>query len=142
MDMLWNKWLSILKFHIIFVVLLPKFFYSHTWNSQVLQSFLCFISIKTTIQFLHCGLRISAGFIHNGILLLWSIWRIMRRRGSIRRRHWRRNTWWRMRLKSVCSWWILKRSGSVRRRLWRMNMQRRMMLKSLFQLVEFEQKEG
>jgi hypothetical protein len=55
----------------------------------------------------------------------------MRRRGSIRRRPWRRNTWWRMRLKSMCSWWILKRRGSVRR-LWRMNMWRRTMLKSLF----------
>jgi hypothetical protein len=112
-----------------------------------------FIIIETTKKFLYCGLRISAGFIHNGILLLQNLWRILRRRGSIRRRHWRRSTWWRMRLKSVCSWWILKRRrGSVRRlwrmslfsswilrrmrgsvmRLWRMKMWRRMMLKSLF----------
>jgi hypothetical protein len=48
-------------------------------------------------------------------------------------RYWRRNTWWRMRLMSLCTWWILnRRSGSVRRRLWRMNMWCRTMLKSLF----------
>jgi hypothetical protein len=79
--------------------------------------------------------RIIAWFVHNGILLLRSLWRILRRRGSIRRRHWRRNMWWRMRLKSVCSSWGLKRRmGSVRWRLWRMNMWRRMMLKRLFSL--------
>jgi hypothetical protein len=50
----------------------------------------------------------------------------------MRRRHWRRNTWWRMRLKNMRSWWILKRwRGSVRRRLWRMNKWWRTMLKSL-----------
>jgi hypothetical protein len=48
-------------------------------------------------------------------------------------RHWRRNMWWRMRLKSVCSWWILKRRrGSVRRRHWRMNIWRRTILRNLF----------
>jgi hypothetical protein len=45
------------------------------------------------------------------------------RRGSVRRRHWRRNMWLRMRLKSMYNWWILKRRrGSVRWRLRRMNM--------------------
>jgi hypothetical protein len=142
MDMFWNKRLSILKFHIIFVAMLPKFFYNHTWNNQVLQHFIMFIIFKTTKKCCHCDLRISVGFIHNGILLLrslWrilrrrrssmsgilllrSLWRILRRRGSMRRRHWRRNMWWRMRLKSMCSWCILKRRGSVRWRLWRMNM--------------------
>jgi hypothetical protein len=57
---------------------------------------------RTLIKFLHYGLRIFAGFFHNGILLLRSIW------------------------------WILKRRGSVRRRLWRMNMWRRTMLENLF----------
>jgi hypothetical protein len=73
MDIFWNKQLSILKFHIIFVSMLPKFFYSHTWNNQVLQRFLGFIILKTIIKFLNHSLRIFAGFIHNGILLLWSI---------------------------------------------------------------------
>jgi hypothetical protein len=62
-----------------------------------------FIFFKTTKKFLHCAIRISAGFIHNDILLLQSLWRILRRKGSIGRRHWRRNTWWRMGLKSMCS---------------------------------------
>jgi hypothetical protein len=73
MDMFWNKRLSILKFPIIFVAMLQKFFYSHTFNSQVLQRFLDFIILKTIIKFVHYGLRIFAGFIHNGILLLQSI---------------------------------------------------------------------
>jgi hypothetical protein len=30
MDMFWNKWLSIIKFHIIFASMLPKLFYNHT----------------------------------------------------------------------------------------------------------------
>jgi hypothetical protein len=30
MDMFWNKWLSILKLCIFFVVMSPKFLYSHT----------------------------------------------------------------------------------------------------------------
>jgi hypothetical protein len=68
MDMFWNKRLSILKFHIIFVTMLQKFFYSHTWN--VLQWFLVFIILKTSIKILHYVLRISARFIHNGILVL------------------------------------------------------------------------
>jgi hypothetical protein len=33
-----------------------------------------------------------------GILLLLSLWRILRRRASMWRKHWGRNTWWRMRL--------------------------------------------
>jgi hypothetical protein len=82
--------------------MLPKFYYSHIFKSQVLQRFLGFIILKTIIKSLHHGPRIFAGFVHNGILLLQSIW------------------------------WILKRRGSVRRRLWRMNLWRRMMLKSLF----------
>jgi hypothetical protein len=102
MDMFWNKRLSILKFPIIFVAMLPKFLYSHTFKSQVLQQFLGFIILKTIIKFLHYSLRIFAGFVHNGILLLRSIW------------------------------WILKRRDSVRRRLWRMNMWRRTMMKSMF----------
>jgi hypothetical protein len=122
MDMFWNKRLSILKFPIIFVVILPKFFYSHTFNSQVLQQFLGFIILKTIIKFLHYGLRVFVGFILVGILLLWSIWWILKRRGSVRRRLWRMNIWRRTMLKSLFSWWILERRGSVRRRLRRMNM--------------------
>jgi hypothetical protein len=68
--MFWNKRLSILKFPIIFVALLPKFFYSHTFRSQVLQRFLGFIILKTIIKCVHYGLRIFAGLIQNGILLL------------------------------------------------------------------------
>jgi lysylphosphatidylglycerol synthetase-like protein (DUF2156 family) len=66
--------------YIIIVTMLPKFFYSHTWNNHVLQWFLGFIIVKTSIKFHHYNLRISVGFIHNGILLLQSIWRIMWRR--------------------------------------------------------------
>jgi hypothetical protein len=132
MDMFWNKWLPILKFPIIFVTIFQKFFYSHTFNSQVLQRFLGFIILKAIIKFLHYGLRIFAGFINNGILLLQSSWWILKRRGSVRRKLWRMNMWRRTMLKSLFSWWILKRRGSVRRRLWRMKMCRRMMLKSLF----------
>jgi hypothetical protein len=122
MDMFWIKQLSKLKFRIIFITMWPKSFYSHTWNNQVLQRFLVFIIFKTAKKICHYGLRIIVGFIRNGILVLQSIWRILsrrsgsmsgimllrslwrilRRRGSMRR-HWRRNTWWRMRLKSVCS---------------------------------------
>jgi hypothetical protein len=29
---------------------------------------------------------------------------ILRRRGSVRRRIWNSNTWWRMMLKSLCRW--------------------------------------
>jgi hypothetical protein len=100
--------------------------------SQVLQRFLGFVILKTIIKFLHCGLRIFAEFIHNGILLLRSIWWILKRRGSVRRRLWIMNMWRRTMMKSLFSWWILKRRSSVRRRLWRMNMWRRMMIKSLF----------
>jgi hypothetical protein len=132
MDMFWNKRLSILKFPIIFVAMLQKFLYSHTFNNQVLQPFLDFIIHKTIIIFLNYSLRIFAGFIHNGILLLRSIWWILKRRGSVRRRLWRMNIWRRTILKSLFSWWILKRTGSVRRKLWRMNTWRRTMLKSLF----------
>jgi hypothetical protein len=82
----WNKWLSILKFPIIFVAMLPKFFHIHTFNNQVLQRFLGFIIIKTIIKFLHYGLRIFAGFVNNGIMLLWIIWWILKKRGSVRRR--------------------------------------------------------
>jgi hypothetical protein len=46
MDLSWNKQLSILKFRIILVDLLPKFFYSHTWTSQVLQRFIVLIILK------------------------------------------------------------------------------------------------
>jgi hypothetical protein len=129
--MFWNKWLSILKFPIIFIAMLPKFFYNHTFNSQVLQRFLGCIILKTIIKFLHYGLRIFAGFIHNGILLLHCIWWILKRRGSVRRILWRMNMWRRTMLKSWFSWWILKRRGIVRR-LQRMNMWRRTMLRSLF----------
>jgi hypothetical protein len=128
--MFWNKRLSIIKFPIIFVAMLLKFFYSHTFNSQVLQWFLGFIILKTIIKFLHYSLRIFAGFIHNGILLLQSIWWILKSRGSVRRRIWRMNMWRRTMLKSLFSWWILKKRGNVRR-LQRMNMWRRMMLRSL-----------
>jgi hypothetical protein len=102
MDMFWNKWLSILKFLYIFVAMLPTFFYTHTYKSQVLQQFLGFIILKIIIKFVKYGLMIFAGFVHCGILLLRSIW------------------------------WILKRRRSVRRRLQRMNMWRRTLLRSLF----------
>jgi hypothetical protein len=131
MDMFWNKWLSILKFPYMFVAMFPKFFYSHTYKSQVLQWFLGFIILKTIIKFLQYGIRIFVGFVHKGILLLRSIWWILKRRGSVRSRLWRMNMWRRMMLKSLFSWWILKRRGSVRR-LRRMNMWRRMMQRSLF----------
>jgi hypothetical protein len=132
MDMFWNKRLSILKFPIIFIAILSKFFYSHTFKSQVLQRFLGFIILKTIINFPHYSLRIFAGFIHNGILLIRSIWWILKRRGSVRRRLQRMNMWRRMMMKSLFSWWILKRRDSVRRRLQRMNMWRRTLLRSLF----------
>jgi hypothetical protein len=138
--MFWNKWLSILKFPIIFIAMLPKFFYNHTFNSQVLQRFLGCIILKTIIKFLHYGLRIFAGFIHNGILLLHCIWWILKRRGSVRRILWRMNMWRRTMLRSLFNWWILKRMGSVRKRLWRMNMWRRTMLKSWFSWWIFERR--
>jgi hypothetical protein len=81
MDMFWNKLLSILKFQYIFVATLPKFFYTHTYKSQVLQWFLGFIILKTIIKFVQCGLRIFAGFVYSGILLLRSIWWNLKRRG-------------------------------------------------------------
>jgi hypothetical protein len=132
MEMFWDKRLSILKFPIIFVTMLPKFFYSHTFNSQVLQWFLGFIILWTIIKSIHYGLRNFAGFVHNGILLLQSIWWILKRMGSVRKRVWRMNMWRKMMLKSLVSWWILKRRDSVRRRFWRMNMWRRTMLKRWF----------
>jgi hypothetical protein len=46
MDLFWNKQLFILKLCIIFVVVLPKFFYSNTWNTKVLQRFLVLIHLK------------------------------------------------------------------------------------------------
>jgi hypothetical protein len=39
----------------------PKFFYRHTFKSQVLQKFLGFIILEAIIKFLHYGLRIFAG---------------------------------------------------------------------------------
>jgi hypothetical protein len=141
-----NKQFSILKFPIIFVAMLPKFFYSHTFKSQVLQWLLGFIILKIIIKFLQCGLRIFAGFIHNDIVLLWSIWWILKRMASVRRRLWRMNMCRRimlrrMMLKRLCRWWIFRRRGSlwrilekrgsVMRRLWRMTMWRRMVLNRL-----------
>jgi hypothetical protein len=111
--------------------MLPKFVYSHTFKNQVLQRFLGLI-LKTIIKFLRYGLRFFTGFVHNGILLLRSIWWILKRRGSVRRILWRMNMWRRTMMKSLFSWWILKRRGSVRRRLRRMNMWRRTLLRSLF----------
>jgi hypothetical protein len=131
MDVFWKKRLSILKFLIIFVVVLPKFFYSHSFKSQVLQQFLGFIILKKVIKFVHYTLRIFAGFMHNGILILRSIWWILKMRGSVRRRLWRMNMWRRTLLRSLFSWWILRRRGSVRR-LERMNMWRRTLLRRLF----------
>jgi hypothetical protein len=84
MDMFWNKWLSILKFSYIFVAMLPKFFYTHTYKSQVLQRFFGFIILNIIIKFVQYGLRIFACFVHSGILLLWSIWWNLKRRGSVR----------------------------------------------------------
>jgi hypothetical protein len=131
MNMFWNKRLSILKFLYIFVAMLPKFFYSHTYKSHVLQRFFGFIILKTIIKFVQYGLRIFAGFVLNGILLLRSIWWNLKRRGSVRRRLQRMNMWRRMLLRRLFSWLNLKRRGSVRRFL-RMNMWRRMLLRSLF----------
>jgi hypothetical protein len=126
--------------------MLPKFFYSHTFKRQVLQWFLGFIILKVSLKFLNYGLRIFARFLKNGILLLRSIWWILKRRGSVRRRL---NMWRRTMLKSFFSWWILNEhvegnnveelvqlvdfedGGSV----WilrGMNMWGRMMLRSLF----------
>jgi hypothetical protein len=48
--------------------MLPKFIYSHARNRQVLQRFHVFIIFKTTKIFIHCGLRINVGFVHNDIL--------------------------------------------------------------------------
>jgi hypothetical protein len=84
--------------------MLPKFFYSHTFKRQVLQWFLGFIILKVSLKFLNYGLRIFARFLKNGILLLRSIWWILKRRGSVRRRL---NMWRRTMLKSFFSWWIL-----------------------------------
>jgi hypothetical protein len=131
MDMFWNKRLSIHKFQYIFVAMLSKFFYSHTYKSQVLQWFLGFIILKTIIKFVQYSLRIFAGFVHKGILLLQSTWWILRGRGSVRRRLQRMNMWRRTLLRSLFSWWILRRRGSVRR-LERMNMWRRTLLRRLF----------
>jgi hypothetical protein len=80
MDMFWNKRLSILKFPYIFVTMLPKFFYTHTYKSQVLHWFLGFIIVKTIIKLVKYNLRIFVGFIHSGILLLRSIWWTLKRR--------------------------------------------------------------
>jgi hypothetical protein len=99
--------------------------------SHVFQRFLGFIILRTILKFVQYGLRIFLGFVHNVILLLQSIWWILKRRGSVRRRLWRMNMWMRTTLKSLFSWWILKRRGSVRR-LGRMNMWRRTMLMNLF----------
>jgi hypothetical protein len=87
--------------------------------------------LKIIIKFLHYGFRIFAGFVLIGILLLQSIWWILKRRGSVMRLC-RMNVWMRMMLNSLFSWWILKMRGSVRRRLQRMNMWRRTLLRSLF----------
>ncbi len=95
--------------------MLPKFFYTRTYKSQVRQRFLGLIILKTIIKFVKYSLRIFTGFVHSGILLLWSIWWNLKRRGSVRRRLWRMNMWRRTMLKSLFSWWILKRRGSVRR---------------------------
>jgi ribosomal protein L17 len=74
---------------------------------------------------------IFGSFVHSGILLLWSIWWNLKRRGSVRRRLQRINMWRRMLLRSLFCWLILKRRGSVRR-FQRMKMWRRMLLRSLF----------
>jgi ribosomal protein L39E len=131
MDMFWNKRFSILKFSYIFVAMLPKFFYTHTYKSQVLQRFLSFIIFKTIIKFVQYGLRMFAGFVYSGILLLRSIWWNLKRRGSVRRRLRRMNMWRRTLLRSLFSWLILKRRGSVRR-FQRMNIWRTTLLMSLF----------
>jgi hypothetical protein len=94
--------------------MLPTFFYTHTYKRQVLQRFLGFIILKTIIKFAKYGLRIFAGFVHSGILLLRSIWKNLKRMGSVRRRLQRMNMW-RMLLRSLFSLLILKRRGSVRR---------------------------
>jgi hypothetical protein len=52
MNMFWNKHLSVLKFCLIYVAMLPKFFYSQTWNSQVLERFLVLIIFKTSKKYL------------------------------------------------------------------------------------------
>jgi hypothetical protein len=131
MDMFWNKRLSILKFSYIFDAMLPKFFYTHTYKSQVQQQFLGFIILKTIIKCVQYSLRIFAGFVHSGIVLLRNIWWNLKRRGSVRRRLQRMNMWRRTLLMSLFGWLILKRRGSVRR-FQRMNMWRRMLLRSLF----------
>jgi hypothetical protein len=95
--------------------MLHKFFNSHTFHSQVLQRYLGFIILKIIIKFLHYGLTIFAGFVHNVVTLLRSIYWILKKRGSVRRRLWRMNMWRRMMLKSLFSWLILKGRGSVRR---------------------------
>jgi hypothetical protein len=80
--------------------MLLKFFYTHTYKSHVLQWFLGFIILKTIIKFVQYDLRIFSGFVHSGILLLWSIWWNLKRRGSVRGRLQR------MLLRSLLSWLI------------------------------------
>jgi hypothetical protein len=133
--MFWNKRLSILKFLYIFVAMLPKFFYTHTYKSQVIQWFLGFIILKTIIKFVKYDLRIFAGFVHSGILLLQSIWWNLWRRDSVRRRLRIMNMRRRTLMRRLFSWWILKRRGSVRRRLQRMNNA----AEELVQLMDFEE---
>jgi hypothetical protein len=93
----------------------------------------CVDSFEDYQKFPHFRWKINARFIHIGILLLWSLEKILSwRRGSSRKRLWRRNTLWRMILKRLCSWWILRRRWiSLRSRLWRRIMWWRMMLKRL-----------
>jgi hypothetical protein len=110
--------------------MLPKFFYTPTYKSQVLQQFLGFIILKTVIKFVQYDLSIFVGFVHSGILLLWSIWWNLKSMGSVRRRLWRMNMRRRTLSRRLFSWLILKRRGSVRR-FQRMNMWRRTLLRSL-----------
>jgi hypothetical protein len=47
-----------------------------------------------------------------------SLWMILKRRGSMGRRHWRMTMWRRMMqrrmmLKRLCRWWIFRRRGSL-----------------------------
>jgi hypothetical protein len=70
--MLWNKRLSILKLCIIFITILTKFFYCHTWKTQDLQQFIVLIIFEITKKIPHCG-KISAEFIHIVILLLQNL---------------------------------------------------------------------
>jgi hypothetical protein len=126
-----EKRLSILKFYIIIVTLLPKFFYSHNWNNHVLQRFIAFIIFKTAKKFLHYELRISVGTVYIGILLFRSLWRIlMRRRGSMSGI---------LLLQSL--WRILWRRGSMKRSLDKKHMVENE-AEELVQLVDFEEREG